>query len=271
MRFGTLLKQLDSSLYQQYTYESYTEDRPKTFEETVFFPPMRGFEIESSEHSLSSVAVSLDQCSDDNEAVQYCLGRKIPREKFSSLYYIEHAKDISKISPEKYSTLKSEEPRLAIPFYDENGRLTGVSMRALRGESLRYINVKMFEDAGTMFGLNTVDLEKDVYVTEGPIDSLFLDNAIAVGGTGFAKIELLDAPKERFILIFDNESRNKEVCKVMSRFVDLGYRMCIWPCDVREKDINEMVMNGLDPKLLVEANTYKGLMVLAKFTEWKHC
>lgn len=269
MYFGTFLKDFDPMLYQEYRYEQYRDDPPITVTtSTPLVPPMRQL---VTGHFLPDVATSLDQCPEDNEAVQYCLKRKIPREKFSKLFYIEHAKNITKIAPEKYAAFQSEEPRLVIPFYDDHGQLTEVAMRALRGESLRYINIKMIEDANAIFGLDTVNREKDIYVTEGPLDSLFLENAIAVGGTNMIKVEPLPIPKEQFILVFDNDPRNKDVCKVMAKFVDMGYRMCIWPGDVVEKDINEMILHNKDARAIIEANIYQGLMALVKFGEWRKC
>lgn len=271
MYFGTFLKQFDATLYHEYSYENYLENKTPAFEDTVKFVPVRAFAEKVEGKFLTDVAIPLSDLCEENEAVQYCLSRQIPEQHFSKLFWIERAKDIAKIAPEKYASIQNDEPRLVIPFYDEHGQLTEVTMRGLRGESLRYINVKMIEDATAIFGLDTVDREETIMVTEGPLDSLFLENAIAVGGTGFIKLEPLPIFKEQFVLIFDNEPRNKDVCKVMEKFVNMGYRVVIWPCEVKEKDINEMVLVGRDPERIIEANVYQGLMAQAKFSFWKTC
>ena len=269
--FGTFLKRIDPLLYQQYVFERYRsgENGPKAhtnaeadliFEEPVF------------KKTLDSIATRLDKCSDTNEAVVYCLDRKIPRDKFSMMYYIPQVKDIKAIAP-KYESLKSTEPRLVLPLYNDHNILAGVSMRALRNEQLRYLMIKVTEDDETplIFGLDRVDTSKPIYVVEGPIDSLFLDNAIACCGTSFGKLETLDLPKDKLSIIFDNQPRNAQVCRLLEKYIDLGYSVCIWPKQVDEKDINDMVLAGVNVKEMIEKNTHSGLMAKLKFTEWRSC
>lgn len=269
--FGTFLKNLDAHIYQQYVFERYAkgENGPKAhtdaeefikFEEPVF----------KNKNILDQVAVRLDTLSTDHEAIQYCQSRKIPVDKYSLLYYIPSVKDIQKIAPQ-YTSIKTEEPRLLLPFYDESGELTGVTMRGIRGESLRYIMIKLKDDASLLFGMNNVNTEKEITIVEGPIDSLFINNSIAVAGTGFGKIESLGLPKDRITIVFDNQSRNSEVVRLVERYIKMGYKVCVWPCDITEKDINDMVQAGRQVEQLVRSHTYQGLMAQLKFTEWRNC
>lgn len=269
--FGTFLKNFDAHTYQQYVFERYAkgENGPKAhknledhikFEEPVFKPKTL----------LEQVAQSLDTLPEDNEAVQYCLTRKIPVDKFSELYYIPSVKDIVKIAPQ-YDSIRTEEPRLLLPFYDESGELTGVTMRGIRGESLRYIMIKLKENVPLLFGINTVDKSRPITIVEGPIDSLFLDNAIACAGTGFSKIESMNLPKDLITIVFDNQPRNTEVCKIVEKYIKLDYKVVIWPCSVSEKDVNDMVRSGNKIEQLIRENTYQGLMAQLKFIEWRNC
>jgi hypothetical protein len=219
---------------------------------------------------LETIAQKLSELPDDNEAVQYCLTRKIPRDKFNELYYINSAQKIQMIASE-YDTIKTEEPRLVLPFYNESGELTGVTMRALRGEHLRYIMIKMKEHEPLLFGMNNVNKEIPVTIVEGPIDSLFVDNCVAVAGTGFAKIETLKLNKDLVTIVFDNQPRNIEVCRLVEKYINLNYKVFIWPCNVVEKDINDYVTNGGEIKQLIHENSYQGLMAKLKFTEWRNC
>ena len=77
------------------------------------------------------------------------------------------------------------------------------------------------------------------YVVEGPIDSLFLDNCIAVAGADFTRLE-----KENTTIIFDNERRNVELLKQIEKTIELGYKIVLWPDDLQEKDINDMIISG---------------------------
>jgi len=268
--FGTFLENLDSTLYKQYVFERYSSgmNGPKAHknaeDDLVFEQPVFNTD------PLKNVAERLDKLPDDNEAVVYCRNRNIPEKKFSELYFIPSVKDIVKIAP-KYSSIKTEEPRLLLPFYDENENLVGVAMRAMRGENLRYINIKLNENATLIFGQDTVDRTKTINIVEGPIDSLFLDNSIAVAGTGFNKIETLGYPEDKIVVVFDNQPRNTQVCDLVEKYINLNYQVCIWPCDVIEKDINDMVTAGHDVESLIRENTYQGLMAKLKFTEWRNC
>ena len=278
MHFGTFLKDIDPDLYRQYVFERYTdgEQRPKSVRDFDKLVVPQTTPIFDTLPSLDEVATRLDRLPDTNEAVQYCLARSIDRKNFVKLYYIAHTKDIARLAPEKYGTMASEEPRLVLPFYNERGKLTGVAMRALRGEALRYINAKFTEDDCLIFGLQDVDrLDQEfnplpIYVLEGPLDSLFIPNSIAVAGVGFGKLDKLNLSKEQLCLIFDNEPRNRDVCRLMEQYIGLGYQIVVWPC-MEGKDINEMILNGVEPVPIIKANTYSGMMAMAKFTEWRKC
>jgi hypothetical protein len=132
--------------------------------------------------------------------------------------------------------------------------------------------MRFLDDVPLIYNIQNVDKTKTIYVTEGPIDSLFLPNSIAVGGSDFKKID--DSLKENAIIIYDNEPRNTEIIKKINEVIDLGYNVCIWnERRVSEfKDINDMVLGGLTQEEIVEiidSNTYSGLSAKAKLQEYK--
>lgn len=144
--------------------------------------------------------------------------------------------------------------------------------RAINDSPLRYLTMRFEEDTPLIFNLNKVDKTKTIYVTEGPIDSLFLQNSIAVAGSDFKKIS--EEIKECSILIFDNEPRNKEIIKKIEEVIDLGYRVCIWN-DTRIlecKDINDMILSGLTEKEvqdIIDRCTTYGLSAKLQLKEFK--
>jgi DNA primase len=167
--------------------------------------------------------------------------------------------------------ITTAEPRLVLPFKDGAGRLLGVTCRALRGEELRYIMVRIDEDAPQIFGLDEANPLTTVYVVEGPIDSLFLPNAIAVGGTGFNKLDQLNVEKRRLTVVIDNQPRNREVVAIYRKVIDAGYNVFIWP-DVQQKDINDLALLGHGSRELadlIDKRTYSGLKAMVEFNEWK--
>ena len=117
-----------------------------------------------------------------------------------------------------------------------------------------------------------MDYSKRIYVVEGPIDSLFLPNAIAVSGASF------DTPTIRQLLtnatiVMDNEPRNKDIVKQLEKYIELGYSVCMFPDFIRQKDINEMILDGKmtadEITNLINTNTYSGMEAKLKFSTWR--
>ena len=122
------------------------------------------------------------------------------------------------------------------------------------------------EDAPKIYGLDDVDKSKTVYVTEGPFDSTFISNAIALCG---ADGNLDKWNINSSVWIYDNEPRNPEIVSRISRVIAMGQKVVIWPSSINEKDINDMVLAGHDVQRVIESNEYSGLEAKLKFTTWK--
>ena len=266
-----ILKKYEPNLYKEYRYEIFKESnvKKKEVDENVLIENSKtniNFDERRVEVLLDSLLDRLDTLDKDNIAYQYCLDRKIPIDKFNKLYYID---DITKVNniKENASINLSPAPRLGLPLYNEKGELASLSFRALQGEKFRYLTVKIKDNASCFFGINEIDKSKPVYVVEGPIDSLFLDNCIAVSGTGFDKVNQLNLPNK--ILIFDNQPHNKEVCKLINKHISKGEKMVIWPSNIIQKDINEMVLAGIDVKKIIKERTFSGLRLKLEFDKWK--
>jgi hypothetical protein len=162
------------------------------------------------------------------------------------------------------------DPRLVLPFYSRQGKLIGVSGRALNSNKLRYLTLKFDESLPLIFGIRELDYNEKVYVTEGPIDSLFLPNSIAVAGSDFSKLNTI-IPTEQAIVVFDNEPRNPEIVKKMYEIIEDGYTICIWPKTIREKDINDMILGGLSSNILIDTineHKFSGLSAKMALSDW---
>lgn len=263
--FASFLKQIDHTLYTQYSLERYSEGQSNKPAPLVFEQPK--FKSEQ-ERLLDKLLIRVSQLDPEHEAVKYCKTRLIPDKQLEKIYYIENIKDIVQLSDKYKESIRGEEPRLVFPFFDETGQLTGVTCRGLRGEALRYITVKIKEQVPLIFGLPDVDPQQIVYVVEGPIDSLFIPNSIAVSGTSFGKVEQFSNINS-LVYVFDNQPRNKEVCKIIEHNIKKGVRLVIWPQTIPEKDINDMVKAGRSVTQIIKQHTYQGLEAMAKFVAWK--
>ena len=162
--------------------------------------------------------------------------------------------------------------RLVIPYLD----VTGKKLTAILGRSIqpdvqpKYLAAKVDPDSSLIFGLDRVDPDQRVLVLEGPLDSLFLDNAAAVTGTALTKAaEFL--PKEQLVLVYDNQAK---IADHMIRAAQDGFRVAVWWFQGGEgkKDINDLVMAGNDPEklaaLLVE-NSFTGTEAIRRIWRWR--
>jgi len=101
---------------------------------------------------------------------------------YSRLYYVENFdKWLKDIDPTVTSVPKDK--RLIIPIFNAKGGLIGVQGRTLEDHHLRYITIKLDKDVERLwYGLEQDFSEETIYVVEGPLDSLFLPNCVAMVG-----------------------------------------------------------------------------------------
>ena len=209
----------------------------------------------------------------DHKAKLYVQKRQIPASEQYKLYYAPKFNEwVNSIIPGKLPKLENDSPRLVMPFIDKEGNLFGFNARAFASNELRYITIMIDEDMPKIFGLDTVNFDKKYYVIEGPIDSLFVDNSVAMAGADGNASGLENT--ENAVFVFDNEPRNKEIVSRMERCLNKGYKICIWPEKVLDKDINDVILSGASPadvKRMIDDNTYRGLEGKLHLSYWKKC
>lgn len=275
MSIGNLIKHLDTTLYKEYIMERYKsgEQGNANYQKPTFNIPSPKFDKLSD--TLSFVNMErLDKLPKEHFCIKYCEARKIPKKAYEKLYYTDNYKKLCDEVYPNHGKEIAEDKRLVIPFFDEYNSLIAISGRALENSDykLRYITIRTNEsEEKLIYGINTLNKEKPIYLVEGPIDSLFIENAIASGDANLA----LTAKKinnENLILIFDNEPRNKEVCGLIDKAIKQQYNVVIWPDNVYGKDINEMIVNGIsldEIMKIISSNTFREIEAKTKFTFWK--
>lgn len=219
---------------------------------------------------------SVLQLNKNHKCYKYIKERKIPFKYFKLLYYCENfKKEINKIYPEKFKNYPEFDERLIIPFFDKQNNISYIQGRTLNNDFLRYITINFISDTPKIFGLDRIELNKLIYVVEGPIDSLFLDNAIAMAAASININDLLSiSNKSNFIFIFDLENRNKEICQQIEKIINMNFKICLFPESLKKygKDINEFIINGLTMKKIyniIQKNTFLGLQAKIRFKLWK--
>ena len=265
--FQNLLKHLDPKIYDDYIFERYRKDRVnKELSGKLNFTQPNFMKGPSPLKSLKKIS-SLRH---DHPVKRFVDARKIPTTAHFELFFAPKFYSwVNTFIPNKFPSLEGDHPRLVIPFFDEDNKMFAFQGRAFGNEKPKYITLKLDPDRNKIFGLNRVDKSKHILVVEGPIDSLFLDNCLAVAGSSnFAK----DIPKENTTIIFDNERRNKEILIQIEQIIDKGYNVVLWPDDVKEKDINDMILSGKTKDQIqttIKNNTYQGNMAKIRMTTWR--
>ena len=261
--FGNFLKDQAMDLYDEYVMERYKAGL--TGKGRNVADPT--FKIEKPKFKKKGELQSIERLNNEHPAVGYLQGRQIPKEHFANLYYTDKFCTWVNTQKPTFKDVKKDHPRIIIPFIDTNGEWFGFQGRSLNpDDKLRYITIMLDESRIKVFGLDRVDFDKTVYITEGPIDSLYIDNAIAMAG---ADVDWSLLSNKEAVFVFDNEQRNKEIITRMEKAIEKGYEIVIWPENLQEKDLNDMYIAGHDVQSLVEFNTYSGLQAQIKLSEWK--
>ena len=257
LSFNNFLKQVDPALHKEYTLEKFKEGH--TGKNFVAKEPKFEFEKPKFKKTLK---IGLPKASSNQDAKKYLEDRKLDPDKF---YYTDKFKEWTNSKVHTFDDLTYDEPRIIIPLIYED-KFVGYQGRSLGPSKVKYITVMLDDDAPKIYGLDKVGRDAPVFVTEGPFDSTFIRNSIAMCGA--------DADVDRWgisnpVYIYDNEPRNREIVNRISKTIDRGYQVVIWPDHINVKDINDMVLSGLDVQNLVESNIYSGLQAKLKFTNWK--
>jgi len=255
MTLSGFLKHLDPVLHKQYVFERFKQGT--TGRATVVEEPKFNFETPKFK-----TKIRLPKASENPSSDGYLTARRLDPTQF---YYAEQFKKFVNTLKPTFEDTKYDEERIIIPLYYEKN-LIGLQGRSLGPSKVKYITVMLNDDAPKIYGLDNIRKDAPVYITEGPFDSTFIRNSIAMCGA--------DANVDRWgisnpVWIYDNEPRSSEIVRRIGNTIDSGDSVVIWPESIDDKDINDMVMSRLDVQSVIESNTYSGLEAKLKFNTWK--
>lgn len=272
--FPKWLKTFDLSIHQmlvmdEFQANSYTSNRITERDEKI--PDLR---TKPYRPSVLEGLKSINDLDDAHPAVEYVKNRKIPEIYWKDLYYAPKFHKWTLGHTDKFARVvkefsNQEHPRLIIPFFTKDTKEAFMyHARAFGDEKPKYISIKIDKKPPPFYGMDRVNMNERVYIVEGPIDSLFLPNAVAVGSSGLHGFDY-DIEKT---YVMDNENRNREILREYKKLIDLGYDVCIWPDTYKFKDINEAYLAGLsllDIKQIIDYNTFNGLKAEMRFSQWR--
>ena len=255
MSLNNFLKKIDPVIQKQYALEKFKEGHTG-----------RNFVVDEPEFKFEApkfkTKIKLPKAIEIPRAAGYLMARKLDPSKF---FYAEKFKKFANSLKPTFDSEKHDEDRIIIPLYYEKN-LIGFQGRSIDPSPVKYITVMLDDDAPKIYGLDNIRTDAPVYITEGPFDSTLIRNAIAMCG---ADLDISRWGISNPVWIYDNEPRNREITNRIAKTIDAGDSVVIWPNGIDDKDINDMVMSGLDVQSVIDSNTYSGLEAQLKFTTWK--
>ena len=262
--FSNFLKDQVPHVYDEYVMERYKEG---TIGGNVPKPDLTQF---ISKPKFDKRTVDLENLSSLNNfhvAKKYILDRGIPENKLDRLYYCPNFKEWTNTQKHTFSDTTNDEERIIIPLNDTDGNLIGFQGRSLSPNAkMRYITVMLNEDAPKLYGLDHINKNETIYIVEGPLDSFFLENSVAMCGSD---VDIRSFGWSDYIWVYDNEPRSRQITDKISKSIDAGDRVVIWPRSIREKDLNDMHNSGINVKNVIQSNVYQGLKAKLQLSNWK--
>lgn len=274
--FVALLKQLSLSLYNDYLFEKFRENAltapepvqqplPATQTQTLAVHPLLG------QVPVYDVLSQRDVLSPCHAVYAFCHDRLIPDTALKRLYCTKQAFSLIQplVGDDKTKGLVDAVPYLLQPLKNANSAWIGVQIRRI--DKKEFYTFRWADDPLKMFGLDAMDASKTVFVVEGPIDSLFLPNAIAACGSDLLSA-VHNAEDKGYlmpnrVLIWDNEPRNSQVRQEMKTAIKMKESLVIWTPDL-PKDINDMVREGIDVQAVIANRTFSGISAEVRYSEW---
>ena len=266
---GNLIKFLDPTMYKEYVFERFKDGKVESEKPEFDFTPSKILKSKTANEKQLDSLKRFDQLVTTHPAKKFVFDRLIPKEHWDKFFFCSKFFEwTNSIVPNKFPSLQYDHPRVVIPFYDRAGNFFAFQGRAFGKEQPKYITIKFDETKQKIYGIDRIDLNKPVMITEGPIDSLFLDNAIALAGAD----AVVNIQHEQCTMIFDNEPRNEHIVNRMKTAVDKKFNLVIWPESLKYKDINDMIIAGMSStkvSSLIHSSTYCGLEAHQHINNWK--
>ena len=261
--FNSFLKDLDPETHKEYMFEKFKDGKSG-----------KNFAAETPEDIFSKLKSSIPEFKEKidinlpgaftvSRSRYYLETRAIFTGEF---YYAQNFQEfVNTLKPDTFPDTRYGEERIVIPLVRKN-QLIGLQGRALSTNPIKYLTIMLDDDAPKIYGLDSIDTRQPIYIIEGPFDSTFIKNSVAMCG---ADVDIGSFGWSDYIWVFDNEPRSREIVNRISKAIDRGDKVVIWPPSISQKDINEMVLSGHHVQEVVESNVYQGLQANLKFTTWK--
>lgn len=268
--FSFFLKTFDPVMYNDYRFEKFGS-KVKKEPEYQFDKPEFNTVTETENEEFFDELRCVADLDKSHPVYKYMERRKIPLEFWNDIYLADKFKRFTnRVKPDTFDNEDYDEPRLIIPFFDEDGKVFAYQGRSFNPKSVnKYITIKLDDDMPKIYGLDRIKKSKRALVLEGPINSMFLDNAIGCAGADLNNSIGLDNP----VFVFDNDPRNKQIVKAIENSIKAGNKTIVWDNRIRDnEDINDLVLRGWSTKQIndyLDQRTFSGLRAKLEFDKWR--
>lgn len=214
------LKEYFPILYRQYIIDLIKNDESKPDDKEVRCSFIKKEEVYNEEKEVKTfVPILKEKTQLFIDAIDFCISRKIPENVWKRWFVSVSG---------KYKN------RIIIPFYDDKNKIYFYQARALRNQEPKYL-CRLGEKE--FYNIYNVDKNSPIQVTEGPVDSLFLSNSIAILGCSlsnenFYKIKQLG----KIFWLFDFDDAG---LKASNEYITRGESVFLWKKYAKEVGLPE--------------------------------
>lgn len=279
--FDYFLKRLDPGLSRQFRLEKFRQSviasPVQQTSDVVRTPP----EAASQKPVLPVIDIygllkKVVELAPDHPARIYIESRKLPDEKLQDVWYTDNWLKFTKDIGQNESEITIDHPRIVFPLRDKNHLTFAFQGRALNNNiQPKYLTCKLDSDALKLFGQETVNESDTIFILEGPIDSMFIRNAVAMAGSDLS-IDNCPYHNNR-VFVLDNEPRSKVIVAKYHKLIKAGEKVVSWKnCKWSGKDINEMILNNKSCNVAalnkyLRDNVISGMRGKLEIDQWKKC
>jgi hypothetical protein len=161
--------------YRAYITDKISYDRVPVISPPIIKPPVIDYNEQNDTKHFKNILKGVGKIYDD--AREICYNRKIPLNVWENWFIANNGR---------------YKERIIIPFYDNNNKIYNYSGRAIYNATPKYLLRK--GEHNSVYNFFNVNKEKPVIVVEGMIDSLFIDNCVAITGLKTNDKNLLNIP-----------------------------------------------------------------------------
>lgn len=258
--FYKFLNHIDDNVYRQFKLENFKAVSgyiEKTDAEESFTTK----DIKKHfENNYLKKCILLDKIDVDDllyPVKEYCIKRKLPEEFFNKIYACNDINDITNLIPKFKDKKYPKFQCMVLPFFKKDNTYNFLQCRTIEkntNPSYRFNTFELKENSIKLWGEFRINWSKQVFVLEGAIDAMFVDNAVALAGSSvydsFEYIKMKQLQElgkndlSKIVVCYDNDYKdNKEILKQLKKRLQEGYSVVIYDKQFKSKDINNIILD----------------------------